>query len=171
MKTFHSRTALSISIVAVTLLAGSDGVVLAEPGRSMAQSGQSGSAQPSTTPMNATAGEIAANPAKYYGKKVIVRAEIEDVLGGQMFLLDEDRLFAWPDVIVITPALGTPLVEDSIVTVTGMVRAYVDADFRRDYDWNWWDRLDPDLELTFRNRPAIVADSVKTEQGNELVRK
>ena len=53
-----------------------------------------------------TPGNLAANPANYSGKKVTVRAGIEDVLGPQVFLLDEDRLFAWPDVLVITPALS-----------------------------------------------------------------
>ena len=47
----------------------------------------------------------------------------------------------------------------------------VRPDFRRDYDWNWWDRLDPDIEVAFRNRPVIVADSIQTAQGSELVRR
>jgi hypothetical protein len=133
--------------------------------------GQEMKAQNTAPAMNATAGDIAANPANYYGKKVTVKAEVEDVLGTQVFLLDEDRLFAWPDVMVITPALSNAVNEDSMVTVTGTVRQFVDADFRREYNWNWWDRLDPDIEVTFRNRPVIVADSVRTAEGAELVRR
>lgn len=134
------------------------------------QAGQDKKPGQEMTAMSATAGNIAANPANYYGKKVTVRAEVEDVLGAQVFLLDEDRLFAWPDVMVITPALSNAVVEDTMVTVTGTVRQFVDAEFRRDYDWNWWDRLDPDIELAFRHRPVIVADSIKTAQGSELIR-
>jgi hypothetical protein len=44
------------------------------------------------------------------------------------------------------------------------------ADLRRDYDWTWWDRFDVDLDVTFRNRPSIVADSVRTADGRELIR-
>ena len=171
MKKFHRVSILSASIAAVALVAGSGGMVLAQTGTSKPQSGQSQPAQASGAAIPASAGEIAANPEKYYGKKVTVRAEIDDVLGSQMFLLDEDRAFAWPDVLVITPPLGSKLEEDSMVTVTGTVRAFVDADFRRDYNWNWWDRLDPDIEVTFRNRPAIIADSVKSHQGSALVRR
>lgn len=117
-----------------------------------------------------TAGEIAANPTAYYGQKVTVRAEVEDVLGRQAFLLDEDKLFAWPDVLVISPNLTTGVVEENIVTVTGTVRSFVDADFRRDYDWDWWGDLDPDIFVTFRDRPVIIADSIRTAAGMELVR-
>jgi hypothetical protein len=82
-----------------------------------------------------TPGDIARNPNRYFGQKVTVRAEIEDVLSRHVFLLDEDKLFAWPDVLVLTPALSSMIPEDEVVTVTGTVRAFVDADFRRDYNW------------------------------------
>jgi hypothetical protein len=120
--------------------------------------------------MTTTAGAIAQNPATYYGKKVEVRAEVEDVLGRQVFLLDEDRLFAWPDVMVIAPALTGYAPEDEMVTVRGTVKAFVDADFRRDYAWNWWGDLHPNVVVAFRDRPAIVAESIRTSTGAELVR-
>jgi hypothetical protein len=121
------------------------------------------------TAMTVRAGEIANNPSRYYGQKVTVRAEVEDVLSRQVFVLDEDKLFAYPDVLVIAPALSSMVPEDQIVTVTGTVRAFVDADFRRDYDWNWWGDLDNDIIVTFRDRPVIVADSIRTQSGTELV--
>ena len=131
----------------------------------------SGTQQQTTsgTPMTVKAGDIANNPARYYGQKVTVRAEVEDVLSRQVFLLDEDKLFAWPDVLVITPTVTSAVPEDEVVTVTGTVRAFVDADFRRDYNWNWWGDMDNDISVTFRDRPVIVADSVKTQNGTELV--
>lgn len=128
-------------------------------------------ANQTTTPMTVTAGQIADKPKDYIGKKVTVRAEIEDVLGRQMFLLDEDRLFAWPDLLVITPALNGELPEEAVVSVTGTVQNFVETQFRRDYDWRWWDDMDPDINVTFRDRPVIVADSVKTADGRELVRR
>lgn len=118
----------------------------------------------------ATAGEIANNPAKFYGKKVTVRAEVEDVLSRQVFLLDEDKLFVWPDVLVIAPPMSSAVPEDEVVTVTGMVRSFVDADFRREYDWDWWGDLDTDIVVAFRERPVILADSVRTQAGTELVK-
>jgi hypothetical protein len=120
--------------------------------------------------MTVKAGDIAGDPAKYYGKKVKVRAEVEDVLGRQMFLLDEDKLFAWPDVLVVAPPLTAWAPEDEIVTVVGTVRAFVDVDLRRDYDWDWWGDLDTDVVATFNNRPVIMADSIMTANGAELVK-
>ena len=123
------------------------------------------------SPITVKAGEIAANPEKYYGKKVMVKAEVEDVLGAQMFLLDEDRLFAWPDVLVIAQKLTGAVPEDTEVTVVGTVQKYTSTTLRRDYDWDWWNDIDVDIEMTFRDRPVIIADSVKSESGTELVRR
>lgn len=119
--------------------------------------------------MTVTAGEIAKNPNVYVNRKVTVRAEVEDVLGRQTFLLDEDKLFAWPDVLVISPRLAGIVPEDEEVTVTGTVRSFVEANFRRDYDWDWWADVDPDVFITFRDRPVIIADSIRTSSGKELV--
>jgi hypothetical protein len=116
-----------------------------------------------------TAGEVAKNPSAYFDRKVTVRAEVEDVIGRQTFLLDEDKLFAWPDVLVVSPRLTGIVPEDEMVTVTGTVRRFVDADVRRDYDWDWWGDVDPDVFITFRNRPVIIADSIRTSAGKELV--
>lgn len=132
--------------------------------------GASTFAEQQSAPMTATAGEIAHEPARFYGKKVMVRAEVEDVLSRQVFLLDEDELFVWPDVLVIAPPMSSAIPEDEIVTVTGMVRSFVDADFRREYDWDWWGDLDTDVVVTFRERPVILADSVRTQDGTELLK-
>src|SRR5688500_11404083 len=146
------------------------GAVAAAASQQASQDKSATKAQTTTgTAMTVTAGDIANNPTRYYGQKVTVRAEVEDVLSRQVFLLDEDKLFAWPDVLVITPTLTSTVPEEEIVTVTGTVRPYVDADFRRDYNWNWWGDMDHDVHVTFRDRPVIVADSVKTNNGTELV--
>ena len=124
-----------------------------------------------TAPVSATPGAIAEDPEDYYGKRVSVRAEVEDVISPQVFLLDEDRLFAWPDVLVITPKTTGAIPEDEIVTVTGTVRPFTEAELRRDYDWGWWADLQPNFYVTFRDRPVIIADSVTSSAGAELVRR
>ena len=128
-------------------------------------------AEATQSPVVVKTGDIANNPAQYHGKRVSVRAEVEEVLSRQVFLLDKDRLIAWPDVLVIAPALTVAIPEDTVVTVIGTVRSFVDADSRREDDWDWWGDLDTDVEVTFRNRPVIVAESVKTAAGAELVRR
>lgn len=116
-----------------------------------------------------SAGQIAANPAQYYGRAVQVRAEVEDLRGPQLFTLDEDRAFAGPDVLVLAPNRVPQLQTDQDVTVTGQLRPLVRADFERDYDWFSTDALQPEVEVTFRERPVIIADSIITAEGLELV--
>ncbi len=150
----------------------------AQPDRPKAEPGSKTEAARSTrqepeadpVPIRVTAGQIAGEPASYYGRTVAVRAEVEDVAGPQAFLLDEDRVGAGPDVLVLTRALAGPVPEDELVTVTGTVHAFVEAEIRRDYDWGWWDAVDPEVLVAFRSRPVIMAESVRTEAGRELVR-
>jgi hypothetical protein len=118
-----------------------------------------------------TAGQIADNPVRFIGQRVTVKAEIEDVLGRQAFTLDEDRLFAYPDVLVIAPGLTGVLPEDTNVTVTGTVQTFNDVNMKRDYAWNWWDDLDTDVSPSYKDRPVIMAESILDKDGRELVKK
>lgn len=133
----------------------------------MQQQGQAGMKQART----ATAGEIARNPAKFYGQKVQVSAEVEDVYNAHAFTLDEDELFAGPDVLVLNPAPLSESKDGSNVTVTGTIQQFVRADIERDYDWfdnNWLESGTE--EIDFSTRPVLIADSVRTSDGQELVR-
>jgi hypothetical protein len=114
-----------------------------------------------------SAEELVRNTFRYVGQRVTVRAKVDDVYSSHTFTLDEDAVFAGPDVLVLVPnAVTAP--DDKSVTVTGRVRRYVSSEFDRDYDW--FDAR-PDWEGTFRDRAVIVADSVKTEDGRELVKR
>lgn len=135
-----------------------------------AQGAEAAGAVGATLPaLQLSAGQIAANPAQYYGRAVQVRAEVEDLRGPQLFTLDEDRAFAGPDVLVLAPNRVPQLQTDQDVTVTGQLRPLVRADFERDYDWFSTDALQPEVEATFRERPVIIADSIITAEGLELV--
>ena len=138
---------------------------------------QSGSAQNQQTRrvLVVSAGEIAQNPDRFYGKRVQVRAPVEEVHGRTVFTLDEDQLFAGPDVLVLAPGGTTAPREDRTATVTGTVRQFASADIYQDYDWfgygwygyNWGDYNDVWAE--WETRPVIMADSIRTENGRELV--
>ena len=146
------------------------------------QSGQTGQGQAQTqqqtqpkqaqmTAVTVSAGDIAREPEKHYNKKVTVKSEVDSVLGQQTFTLDEDAAFAGPDVLVIAPALTQPITEDTELTVTGTLKPFVEAEIKRDYDWNWWADWKAEMTAQFNNRPVLLADSVKTADGKELVKK
>jgi hypothetical protein len=114
-------------------------------------------------------GEIAKAPDQYYGKTVrIDDAEIERVESAHLFLIDEDELTAGTDLVVINPRPQGSVPSDDEVEIVGKVRPFVEAELEREYDWL---DLDPQLVLTLQGRPVVIADSVKTEAGTELVSK
>jgi hypothetical protein len=110
------------------------------------------------------AGQIAANPEPYLGKTVTVRAEVETAFGSRIFTLDEDRVGAGPDVLVLVPEHASVNVGDE-VAVSGEVRRFSWTELRRDFEW--FD-LQPSFDVVLRSRPVIVAKSVKGAEGREL---
>jgi hypothetical protein len=110
-----------------------------------------------------TPGAVAAAPALYYGKVVTVKGEVERMVNNNLFTLDEDRLGAGPDVLVVVPQKGAaPVADDWDVVVSGTLKPFVWAELKRDYDW-----FDADASLVaeFESRPVIVADSVRRAEN------
>ena len=103
-----------------------------------------------------SAGELADKPAAYLGLRVKVRAEIESVHTPRVFTLDEDKVGASPDVLVVAPNGAFPK-DGQVVEVTGTVRRFVRTEIERDYDW--FD-LGTEYDVKYTERPVIIADSV-----------
>jgi hypothetical protein len=119
-----------------------------------------------------SAGKLAKDAKKFYGQKVTVTAEVEDVLDNHSFTLDEDAILAGPDVLVLVPrGMSTMgLKHDEKVTVTGTVRPFVQAELEKDYDWFKDGKiLKKDTKIDYKTRPVVIADSVKTASGSELI--
>ena len=118
-----------------------------------------------------SAGKLAKDAKNYHGKTVTVRAEVEDVLGNNMFTLDEDSLLAGSDVLVLVPrGVASTLARDQKVVVTGKVRPFVEADLDRDFDWFDNGKLvEVKEKVDWKTRPVIVAESVRTDTGADIV--
>jgi hypothetical protein len=101
---------------------------------------------------------------KHVGHTVTVRGEIDDVLSDRMITLDDDALVGGHDVLVLLPAgMGTGLMKDQEVVVTGTVRRFVRADLDRDYDFFDDGKLVAVTEkVDWDSRPVIVATEVHT---------
>lgn len=105
-------------------------------------------------------GEVAANPEAYYNKRIAVEGEVEDIKEAGLFTLDEDSLFADEDLLVI-PTAGNPSVkDDDVVTVTGVLRPYIQAEFETDYDLNWDLSVEEEIQAEFEQKPVFIADGV-----------
>jgi hypothetical protein len=110
-----------------------------------------------------SAGQLADKPAAYLGLRVKVRAEIEDVHTSRAFTLDEDKVGASPDVLVLAPSGSFPK-DGDYVEVTGTVRRFVRTEIERDYDW--FD-LDEEYDTRYTERPVIVAETVLPVEEEE----
>jgi hypothetical protein len=121
--------------------------------------------------MAISAGKLAKDAKKFYGQKVTVTAEVEDVLDNHSFTLDEDAVLAGPDVLVLVPrGMTAGLKHDEKVTVTGTVRPFVQAELEKDYDWFKDGKiLKKDVKIDYKTRPVLIADSVRTASGSELI--
>ncbi|ACC81574.1 hypothetical protein [Nostoc punctiforme] len=106
-------------------------------------------------------GEITTNPKLYYGKNLAVTGEVENIRNASSFTLDEDKLFGGQDLLVISA--GTPkgtVNKGEKVAVTGVLRPFVLADLKRDYDLKWDLTLQKKLEVEYTNKPVLIATEV-----------
>ena len=94
----------------------------------------------------------------------------EDVLGPNMFTLDEDSVLAGSDVLVLVPrGVAGNLAHDQKIIVTGKVRQFVEADLDRDFDWFDNGKLvDVKTKVDWKTRPVLVAETIRTESGSEI---
>jgi hypothetical protein len=114
------------------------------------------------------AAQLAKNPTAHYGKMVQVKADVADVYGTTAFSLDEDTAVSGPDILVIAPRLEKVAAE-APVTVRGTVRKLATTELERDYDWFESSSMDADVLDRFKDRPVIVAESVESSTGQQLV--
>ncbi len=122
--------------------------------------------------MTLSAGKLAKDSKKYYGRSVTVRAEVEDVLDRYSFTLDEDSVLAGPDVVVLVPAGfdTASLSHDQVVVVTGKVRPYVVAELDRDFDWFKNGKIvSTSTDVDYKSRPVLVAETITTADGRTLM--
>lgn len=106
-------------------------------------------------------------PADYYGKQVRVTGEIDDIYGDRAFKLEGTGWAFDDDIIVLTktPVLlaAGPLVGDDELIVTGTVKRFTTAEIEREVGWD----LKPELEVTLRERPVLIADSIYNVDTHE----
>ena len=115
--------------------------------------------------------EIADMPRRFYGRTVSVRLDVENMISRHTFTVDQDEWFAGPDLLVFNPSPVASIgdLQRAAVTVVGIVRPFIPAEFEEDYEW--FDETDyPEpTNGVYQMRPTIVASSIATRLG-ELVR-
>jgi hypothetical protein len=120
---------------------------------------------PGPPPEFASADRIAGSPERYVGRRVLLTADVSRVESEGLFAL-EPGVAAPGAVLVLNPRPSSPPAPGARVTVSGTVRPFSREEF------DPIDHLPADAEalLTrYAGRPVVVADSIRTSDGRELV--
>lgn len=116
------------------------------------------------------ASDVSAHPEKYYGNLVSVTSKVEDILGSNMFTLSGERLLPPRlDLLVILPR-PIKVTKGQRLHVIGHLRPLIEAALARDYNWlklSWF--READLKIQLKEQPVIIAASVQTADGKELL--
>lgn len=109
--------------------------------------------------------ELAENPEAYYNRVVAVEAEVAEVYSADAYTVGEEGWFNDGELLVVSATPNAQLGTDNepkekYVTVTGVLRPYVTAEFERDYDLTWDLDLQKQIEAEYTEKPVLVASDV-----------
>ncbi|NEP18466.1 MAG: hypothetical protein F6J97_16450 [Leptolyngbya sp. SIO4C1] len=106
--------------------------------------------------------DISADPSQFYNQPISVEGNIDDVLAGDVFVIDGEEIIGQDDLLVVSRFEVPSLTDDSgqPVVVTGTLRPYVAADFERDYDLTWDLDFQQQIEAEYSEQPVFVAEDV-----------
>jgi lipid-binding SYLF domain-containing protein len=113
--------------------------------------------------------DVTSRPKEYFGQQVMLSASVEDIYSRTVFAIDDDKLLSTGrEVLVVAPTIRRPVTGDLDVTIVGEVIRFDKDDVEdrfRDYKLD----LDDPLVDAFENRPVILATSIRTANGEELI--
>ena len=115
--------------------------------------------------LSESADRIADNPDAYLDRRVVLTADVGRVEAEGLFVLDPD-VAASGALLVLNPRPLSAPPAGARVTVSGTVRPYSSAELGRT------DSLPPNADALlarYPGRPVVVADSIRTSDGRELV--
>lgn len=168
---------------------GTQGGTMQQPG--MQHGGSAGAAgqQAGGMATSATIEQITQSPAQYFGKRVRFTSRVSQTIDPHFFTIaptsgagagagqgagagaaGSGQQTGASKLLVLIEAPVKKAPQGDTVTITGTVRPFVLTEVERDYDWfdnGWMKEADVDIEST--TVPAIVADSVTTKDGTQLV--
>jgi hypothetical protein len=165
------------SLLAVTLLAtGASLACSGSTGRNEQRAGDARGASPSpaaegTSATSAgaervAAGDLLQEPSRYVGRLVSVEAPVTNALSEAAIALGEEGRGQGHGVLVVVPHRTGELPTRGRVTVTGEVMLY---DEERLQSGHGWMAATPEIEARYKGQPVIVAQSIRTADGREIV--
>lgn len=160
----------STMAIGLTLL----GATADEPAR---QPGTSNQQEKPTQILTVTPSQLMERPQAYRGKTVRLKSHLAEEFGPHAFGISAQRGAAG-EVLVLIPVLrpyafGEKLWEEGTgvpVTIVGKARVFRQQQFEADYDWFSVNLFRERRQVAdWAGRPVVVAQSVRTSGGRELV--
>ena len=106
-------------------------------------------------------GQVTQSPKQYYGRRVAVTGEVENIQSPVLLTLDKNQLFGGQDLLVLLKAPPKVAInEGRRVSIIGEVRPFVVAEIERDYDFTWDLNVKKQLEVEYGNKPVLVAETI-----------
>lgn len=104
--------------------------------------------------------ELAENAEAFLNQHVTVYGKVEPVAAANTFILQDPQLFGNKGVILIQGANADldQVVSSENAVVSGVLRPYILADLKQDYDLPWALDLQERLEADYQQSPVIVVD-------------
>jgi hypothetical protein len=104
--------------------------------------------------------DLTDDPELYYGRRIAVNAEVEELWSADTMSVDGDALFGDDDLLVINPNATLDFVEDEEVVMTGVLQPFVASEIENEYELTWDLDLQEQIEAEYTERPVFVADEV-----------
>lgn len=108
--------------------------------------------------------EIFDNPEAYYYKPIAVKGEVEQLMGGNAFTIEDDELtdevLGSEDLLVIGADSNPTLEADSGVVVTGVIRPLDVAEVERYYGISLDSEYLEEVESKYTERPVLLTTGV-----------
>ena len=113
--------------------------------------------------------DLVKHPKDFYGRQVMLTGWVEDVYSGTMFAIDDDRLLTTGrGVLVVAPSLRRTITDQLDVAIAGDLLKFDKGDIEKRARGYRFDLSDQFIDH-FDDQPVILAMSIKTRDGQELL--
>lgn len=105
-------------------------------------------------------GEVTDNPANFYNKEIAIEGKVDEITSPNTFIMNDPNLFGGEDLMVLNLSPQAITEAGDTVTIIGVLRPFVKADFDKDYDLKWDLSVQEKLEVEYTNKPVFIADEI-----------
>lgn len=120
-------------------------------------------------------GEITENPEQFYGRELAATGQIETVYSPNAFTLNDEDFLSGEDLLVLVAnpkqaETAAEIAEGETVATTGVLRPFVVAELEREYDFDWGEGIERQLEAEYSQKPVLIVDAVYESAIPEAVK-